>query len=94
MRQFFDTFQKNSLLGIECLFRFPSKEIKDSVLNNYEYLDGGEAMNYDNANQLRKQSEEDYVEDEFNKKLEKEKVNPYDEQKDELLKTKQIWTEE
>lgn len=38
MRQFLDLLNKNSMLGIECLFRFPSREIKDSILSNYSDL--------------------------------------------------------
>lgn len=38
VRQFFETLRSNSLLGIECLFRFPSKEIKDEILSNYQNL--------------------------------------------------------
>jgi len=38
VRQFLDTLNNNSLLGIECLFRFPSKEIKDEILSNYQNL--------------------------------------------------------
>lgn len=38
VRQFLDTFEKNRLLGVECLFRFTSREHKDSILSNYESL--------------------------------------------------------
>lgn len=40
IRQFLDVLQSNSLLGVECLFRFTSKEIKDSIINNYEDIGG------------------------------------------------------
>jgi hypothetical protein len=36
IRQFMDVLQKNKLLGLECMFRFTSREHKDSILNNYE----------------------------------------------------------
>lgn len=38
VRQYLDVFQKNKLLGVECFFRFASREHKDSILNNYENL--------------------------------------------------------
>lgn len=36
VRQFMDVLQKNKLLGVECFFRFTSREHKDSILNSYE----------------------------------------------------------
>lgn len=33
-----DVLQKNKMLGIECFFRFTSREHKDSILNSYENL--------------------------------------------------------
>ena len=47
--------QSNSLLGVECLFRFTSKEIKDSIINNYEDIGG-------NRTAVRGQKEELYDE--------------------------------
>ena len=36
IRQFLDVLQKNKFLGIESLFRFTSREHKDSILQNYD----------------------------------------------------------
>jgi cell division ATPase FtsA len=38
VRQYLDVFNKNRMLGVECFFRFQSREHKDSILNNYEHL--------------------------------------------------------
>lgn len=38
VRQFLDAFERNRLLGVECLFRFTSREHKDSILSNYESI--------------------------------------------------------
>jgi len=38
VRQFMDVLQKNKLLGVECLFRFTSREHKDSILSNYDSI--------------------------------------------------------
>ena len=38
VRQFLDAFERNRLLGVECLFRFTSREHKDSILSNYEAI--------------------------------------------------------
>ena len=34
--KFTELLKKNKMLGVEILFRWPSREIKDSILNNYE----------------------------------------------------------
>jgi len=38
VRQFLDAFERNRLLGVECLFRFTSREHKDSIMSNYESI--------------------------------------------------------
>ena len=34
--KFTELLKKNRMLGVEVLFRFPSKDIKDQILSNYE----------------------------------------------------------
>lgn len=34
--KFIELLKKNNMLGVEVLFRFPSREIKDQILSNYE----------------------------------------------------------
>jgi hypothetical protein len=34
--KFIELLKKNKMLGVEILFRFPSREIKDQILLNYE----------------------------------------------------------
>lgn len=34
--KFIELLKKNKMLGVEIMFRFPSREIKDQILNNYE----------------------------------------------------------
>lgn len=34
--KFIELLKKNNMLGVEILFRFPSREIKDQILSNYE----------------------------------------------------------
>jgi hypothetical protein len=36
--QYLDVFTRNRLLGVESMFRFPSREHKDSILSNYESI--------------------------------------------------------
>lgn len=43
--KFVELLKKNKMLGVEILFRWPSREIKDQILNNY---DRGGNMNADN----------------------------------------------
>ena len=43
--KFTELLKKNKMLGVEILFRWPSREIKDQILNNY---DRGGNMNADN----------------------------------------------
>ena len=35
--KFTELLKQNRMLGVEILFRFPSREIKDQILNNYEH---------------------------------------------------------
>jgi hypothetical protein len=34
--KFIELLKKNRMLGVEILFRFPSREIKNEILSNYE----------------------------------------------------------
>lgn len=34
--KFLELLRQNPMLGVEILFRFPSREIKDAILTNYE----------------------------------------------------------
>lgn len=34
--KFTELLKKNKMLGVEILFRWPSREIKDQILNNYD----------------------------------------------------------
>ncbi len=43
--KFVELLKKNKMLGVEILFRWPSREIKDQILNNYER---GGPMNVEN----------------------------------------------
>ena len=43
VRQFLDAFERNRLLGVECLFRFTSREHKDSIMSNYETITAPQA---------------------------------------------------
>jgi hypothetical protein len=43
--KFVELLKKNKMLGVEILFRWPSREIKDQILNNYER---GGSMNVEN----------------------------------------------
>jgi len=56
--KFVELLKKNKMLGVEILFRWPSREIKDQILNNY---DRGGNMNNDNlaVEQHRKQRVEE-----------------------------------
>ncbi len=36
MKSYFELAQKNSLLFVESLFRFPDRYTRDGILNNYE----------------------------------------------------------
>ena len=38
--KFTELLKKNHMLGVEALFRFPSREIKDQILCNYEVARG------------------------------------------------------
>jgi len=35
--RFIEMLKVNKLLAIECLFQFPSREIRDQILTNYDY---------------------------------------------------------
>ena len=44
--KFIELLKKNKMLGVEILFRFPSREIKDQILSNYEKgVQGSQAPN-------------------------------------------------
>ena len=36
VKAFMDVMYNNKLLGVECLFRFPSREVKNEILSNYK----------------------------------------------------------
>ena len=36
VQKFTELMKKNKMLGVEILFRFPSREVKDMILNNYD----------------------------------------------------------
>lgn len=94
VRQYLDVFARNKMLGIECFFRFTSREHKDSILNNYESLTQPTAVAV-TAKQAEESEEEEYQDrpDEFD---EDEQVN--DGHKKHQLSAeenlKKIWTQD
>jgi hypothetical protein len=47
VRQFIEVLSTNKLLGVECLFRFTSRELINDILSNYENsLGSGQQLGY------------------------------------------------
>ncbi|CDW80133.1 UNKNOWN [Stylonychia lemnae] len=96
VKQFMETLQINSLLGIECLFRFSSREVKDAILDNYDKYNG-------DSNQA-KRSEDQEMEDIYGQQKNETKENrdeakqkqrsAYDENDNIQQQAKNVWTEE
>lgn len=89
LRQFLDVYQKNRLLGVECLFRFSSREHKDSILTNYESM-GPAATTVETQKQA---ADDDFEEQEY-------VVAPHDQSskhkngKGEGESLRKVWTQE
>ena len=55
--KFTELLKKNKMLGVEILFRWPSREIKDQILNNYERANYGGGASGGVQNKQPKQPE-------------------------------------
>lgn len=59
--KFTELLKKNKMLGVEILFRWPSREIKDQILNNYERGNYAGASGTQNKNPRKPEIEEGVV---------------------------------
>lgn len=50
--KFVQLLKRNKMLAVEILFEFPSREIKDQILNNYEHGEGGPRPAEDKAERV------------------------------------------
>lgn len=86
--------EKNNLLGIECLFRFPSREVKDGILTNYDNMGGSSNLVSGTNGMQVERFDDDEEEDVYNKKLGKEKPSEKETTKELITTHKVIWTED
>lgn len=52
VRQFIELLTTNRLLGVEAVFRFSSRELKEDILTNYEHTLGSHRNDESNASHL------------------------------------------
>jgi hypothetical protein len=77
VKNYFVTLQKNKLLNIESLFRFPSLLVKDSIMHNYDYVVLDDEENKED-NEYRPENKENDEEEETRFDLGDDKEYEYD----------------